>query len=180
MGAINMDEYPNAGSTLPDLEQRLEFWGWNFIADRDTTFNIKYHRMEVYGVNIFQIQGAVPGYTIYCRPMALTRCQAWHKGGDQPGFAALAPPIDKAKITITINDEEVKIKMAQEVKEYFSDDTYSNAYLLFVDHPEQRIYRPYETIRIYIEDTENGDKGEATYHFESKSEDYVWLEGNTD
>jgi hypothetical protein len=173
LGAINEEEYPNAGSKLPDKDQRLEFWGWNFIADRDTTCNIKYHRMEVYGVNVFQIQGAARGYTIYCRPMALTRCQVWHKGGDKPGFAALAPPIDKAKIIVTINDEKVKIKMAQEIKEYFSEDTYSNAYLLFVDYPEKTMTRPYQNIRIYIEDTENGDKGEATYHLEKN--EYILL-----
>ena len=49
MGALNMDEYIIANSTLPEKDQRLEFWGWDFIADRDTTLNIQYHRMEAYG-----------------------------------------------------------------------------------------------------------------------------------
>ena len=39
MGALNMDEYIIANSTLPEKDQRLEFWGWDFIADRDTTLN---------------------------------------------------------------------------------------------------------------------------------------------
>lgn len=33
---------------LPESEHRLEFWAWDFIADRDTTLDIRYHRMEAY------------------------------------------------------------------------------------------------------------------------------------
>ena len=51
MGAINMSTYPHTVKPgLAEKDQRLEFWAWNFIADRDTTLNIRYHRMEVYGL----------------------------------------------------------------------------------------------------------------------------------
>ena len=54
MGAINMSTYPHTVKPgLAEKDQRLEFWAWNFIADRDTTLNIRYHRMEVYGLRIF-------------------------------------------------------------------------------------------------------------------------------
>lgn len=178
-GAINMDEYPNAGSTLPEADQRLEYWAWNFLADRDTTIDIRYHRMEVYGVNAFQIQGAASGYTVYFRPMSLTRCQAWEQAGEPVGFAALAPTIDKAAIEVSINGAPVKIKMAQEVKEYFSDDTWSNAYLLTVDRPAKE--QTVQHFQIVVEDLENGDKGEATYMLEEKTgRDFVWPEEEID
>lgn len=49
MGAINMSTYPHTVKPgLAEKDQRLEFWAWNFIADRDTTLNIRYHRMEVW------------------------------------------------------------------------------------------------------------------------------------
>ena len=68
MGALNMDEYIIANSTLPEKDQRLEFWGWDFIADRDTTLNIQYHRMEAYGLRAFESRvqhlliGVCPSY----------------------------------------------------------------------------------------------------------------------
>lgn len=178
-GGINMAEYPNAGSTLPDAAQRLENWHWNYIAHRDTTFDFRYHRLEVYGLNAFQVQGATPGYTVYFRPMSLTRSQAWTRAGMPAGDNGLAPSIDSARIEVTIDGEPVKIRMAQQVKEYFDDANWSGAYLLFVDRPKAD--SPVKTFRIVMEDTGNGDKGEATYTLEEKSAaDYIWPEGEID
>lgn len=87
-GGIDMAAYPVAGSVLPEAEQWLEFWAWNFRADRDTTFDFRYHRLEVYGVHAFQIQGATPGYTLYFRPMSLTRFQQWTRRGKPAGTTA--------------------------------------------------------------------------------------------
>ena len=61
-----MSTYPHTEKTRTSgKDQRLEFWAWNFIADRDTTLNIRYHRMEVYGLRIFHIPGGMPTYQIY-------------------------------------------------------------------------------------------------------------------
>lgn len=55
IGAINMDTYPHTMKVGTNNENlRLEFWGWNFIADRDTTLNIQYNRMEAYGMHVFK------------------------------------------------------------------------------------------------------------------------------
>lgn len=185
-GGINMAEYPNAGSMLSEADQRLEYWAWNFIADRDTVFDFRYHRLEVYGVNAFQIQGATPGYTIYFRPMSLTRSQqterkfpGWEKDADFRGNVALAPPIDSTRIEVTINGEPVAIKMAQEVKEYFGEGVWSNAYMLFVDPPKAK--SNIRNFKIVMEDLGNGDKGEATYTLEEKTGgDYIWPEDEID
>ncbi len=40
----------------PRLNTVLEFWAWDFIADRDTTLDIRYHRMEAYGLRAFCIR----------------------------------------------------------------------------------------------------------------------------
>ena len=47
--------YNALNTELPESEHRLEFWAWNFIADRDTILNIRYHRMEAYGIHSFYI-----------------------------------------------------------------------------------------------------------------------------
>ena len=66
MGALNMSGYIVTGSRLPEKDLRLEFWAWNFIADRDTTFDMRYHRMEAYGINVFRVQGAHPAILFTC------------------------------------------------------------------------------------------------------------------
>lgn len=178
-GGLNMAEYVIAGSTLPEADQRLEFWAWNFIADRDTTFDMRYHRLEVYGVNAFQIQGAAAGYTVYFRPMSLTRFQRWVHDGKPVGDNGLAPLVDSARIEVSIDGEPVNIRMAQQVKEYFDDANWSGAYLLFVDRPKKN--DPVKTFRIVMEDLGNGDKGEAVYTLEEKTgDDYIWPEGEID
>lgn len=164
MGALNMSEYIHAGSILPEEEQRLEFWAWNFIADRDTMYNISYHRMEAYGINVFRIQGAPPAYTIFVRPMSLTRAQAWMK--NKTPESILAPSPENAKVIVTVNGEEVPINMIQEVKEYFTETDYGNAYLLSVGMPRKKNDLNYDVFKIYIEDKENGDKGEGLYFLE--------------
>lgn len=176
-GGIDMAEYPNAGSVLPAAEQRLEYWHWNFLAERDTVSDFRYHRLEVYGVNAFQIQGAAPGYTLYFRPMSLTRSQRWERAGRPAGNAALAPPIDSARIEVTIDGERVAVRMAQQVKEYFGEGSWSGAYLLFVDRPKEN--SAVKNFRIVMEDLGNGDKGEAIYTLEEQT-DYVWPEGEID
>ncbi len=166
MGALNMSKYIVTGSTLPEDELRLEFWSWNFIADRDTSFNMQYHRLEVYGVNVFRIQGATPGYTIYCRPMSLSRVLKDRE--NPPKQMRMAPDPDNLKVKVTINGDEVPLRMKQEVLEYFDTDESSNAYLLFVDLPKKKNTLPYDIFRIQMEDLENGDKGEAVYFLEKQ------------
>lgn len=184
VGAIDMATYPhtmNPDTSADDL--RLEFWGWDFIADRDTTLNIRYHRMEAYGLHAFHIPGGMPTYQIYVRPMSLTRFlaskgtgNAQHKedlsGVHQDATTAeakcdnLAPPIDKAAIRVFIDGEEVAILMRQQIKEYYEADEYGIAYYLTVDMPKNDTPLPYRVFRVEITDLENGDRGEATYHLD--------------
>lgn len=177
-GGLDMAQYPIAGSTLPEADQRLEYWHWNFLAERDTTFDFRYHRLEIYGVNAFQVQGAAPGYTIYFRPMSLTRWQQWVHAGRPDGDNALAPPIDSARIEVTIDSEPVAVRMAQQVREYFDERNWSGAYLLFVDRPRSK--RPVRTFRIVMEDLGTGDKGEGALTLEELPEKYIRPRGEID
>ncbi len=158
LGALKMSEYPIAGSTLPKDDQRLEFWAWNVIAEENLTINIKYHRLEVYGVNIFRVQGANPGYTIYCRPMSLSR------GFSNPKLRLdqidLCPNPEELDIKVEINGVPVKVIMKQKVKEYVSKGI-CNAYLLYTELPKEQTNKPYDIFRIEMTDLKNGDKGGA-------------------
>lgn len=191
MGAINMSTYPHfAKPGMPEADQRLEFWGWDFIADRDTTLNIRYDRMEAYGLRVFSIPGGMPAYQIYVRPMSLTRMLKWQKESkpesivrntnlngieqkpiSQESKSSLwAPPSEKLKVVVWIDGEEVPLLMKQEIKEYYDASEYGNAYLLTVDapkHPKKGM--PYLTFKVELTDLENGDRGEGMYHMEKES-----------
>lgn len=164
--SLKMSEYP-AGSVLPKDEQKLEFWAWNVIAEKDINLNIKYDRLEIYGVNIFRIQGATPGYSIYCRPMSLTR--AFSEPDKQLHFIDLCPPSDELDVKVEINGAPVNVNMKQKVAEYVADGI-CYGYLLHVDLPAEETRESYDIFRIEMTDLKNGDKGEAVSF--RRKEDY--------
>lgn len=183
-----MDVYLHtAKAGVSDADQRLEFWAWDFIADRDTTLDIRFHRMEVYGLRVFRVPGGMPTYQIYVRPMSLTRLQQIMKqdfdtrnGEDlskiQLGTAQkdakgsiMAPHADQLKATVWIDGEEVPVLMKQEIKEYFGANEYGNAYLLTVDRPKGTTDLPYHVFKVELEDMEYGERGEGLYYMEKDS-----------
>lgn len=157
--AVRMHEYPRY-SELEPHQQRLEFWAWNFIANADTTFNMQYHRLEVYGLNVFRIQGATPGYTIYCRPMSLTRVLE--------GMEDVAPEAGELEVVVRINGQPVEVNMKQKVEEFVAQGKLFG-YLLHVDLPEQQAERPFDVFSVFMKDTTTGDQGEAVF-FREKEE----------
>lgn len=188
MAACPMDVYPHtAKADVPDADQRLEFWAWDFIADRDTTLDIRFHRMEVYGLRAFHIPGGMPTYQIFVRPMSLTRFQQIMKQGynakhgeDLSGIQQetsrkdaqgvfTAPHTDRLRVTVWIDGEEVPVLMKQEIKEYYGADEYGNAYLLTVDRPKHTTDLPYHVFKVELEDMEYGERGEGLYYMEKDS-----------
>ena len=158
LASLKMSEYPVTGSSLPKDEQRLEFWAWNIIAEDDIIFNIKYHRLEIYGVNIFRIQGATPGFTIYCRPMSLTR--GFSEPEKKLDFIDICPPPEELDVKVKINGYPVKVNMKEKVKEYVSNGI-CYGYLLHIDLPTEQTNKNYDIFHIEMTDLKNGDKGEA-------------------
>lgn len=177
VAAIHMPSYASVAmqeGKLDEEDYRLEFWAWDFVADRDTTLDIRYHRMEAYGLRAFRIPGATPAYQIYVRPISLKRTLAWMKldAKERGKECQWAPHPEHLSIKIWIDGEEVPVLMKQEIKEYLKTDEYCNAYLLTVDIPKQsREDLPYLTFKVELTDMENGDRGEGLYCMDK--EDYV-------
>lgn len=149
LAAVRMEDY---GKT------RLEFWAYEIPAYKDLNINIRYHRLEVYGVNIFQIQGAYPGYSIYFRPMSLTRYATADKESE---ILDIAPPADQVDIEVMINGESAKINSIQKVEEYTGKQK-MYAYLIHTDLGKQTD-DAYDEFQIIVGDKGNGDQGEAVY-----------------
>jgi len=165
LASMKLAEYPLANSILPKEKQRLEFWCWNLIAEENLTINIRYHRMEVYGLNVFRIQGATPGYTIYCRPMSLTR--GFSEPDKNPSQIDLCPNPDELLVSVKINGNPVNVNMKEKVREYVSEGI-CFAYLFHVDLPEQQGEKLYDILQIEMLDTKTKDKGEALYFIEKE------------
>ncbi len=136
----------------------LEYWAWNVNIDDDMNLPIRYDKLEIYGVNVFKVQGAYPGYTIYLRPMALSR---YIEGAKKGVKADMAPAKDELEIKIIINDEEVKINSMQSVKEYVGGD-FLTAYLIHTDLEKNTSKKP-TVFHIIAKDKKYGDMGEAHY-----------------
>ena len=172
VAAIYMPSYASIAmqeGKLKEEDYRLEFWAWDFVADRDTILDIRYHRMEVYGLRAFRIPGAALCYQIYVRPMSLSRTLEWMKQGAQSEECLMAPSSEFLGVKVWIDGEEVSVLMKQEIKEHLSEGVYANAYLLTVDipeHPKEDL--PYRTFKVELTDLENGDKGEGYYYMDKE------------
>jgi len=138
----------------------LEFWAWNVPANENMTINMRYERLEVYGLNVFRIQGAHRGYSIYCRPMSLTRYLAWEK--NPTPLMNFAPNLDKMRVEVIINGSPAKVNMVEKVKEYAGKHQ-AEAVMIYTDLGAITS-KPYDEIKVIITDLENGDKGEAIYY----------------
>jgi hypothetical protein len=134
----------------------LEFWAWNIPAFENTTLNIHYDKLEIYGVNVFKIQYAYPGYTIYFRPMSLTRFK--NKMSD------ISPSIENLDLTVEINGKNVKINSIEKVSEFCNNKMQLNGFLIQTDLPDSINNKDYDIIRILGKDKETGDIGEAIYY----------------
>lgn len=177
--AVDMRQYVHS-SSLPRDEQRLEYWGWNFVLRGDTTLDMRYHRLEVYGVNASRVPGGVAGYNVYFRPMSLTRYYELLDAGKLDGHYSLAPDVEHAKIEVTIDSRPAIVRTCQAVTEYGDEKASTVRYLLFVEQPEG-MERGDKLFHIVMTDIENGDKGEATYFLEELADaDFIWPEGEID
>jgi hypothetical protein len=140
-------------------KSHLEFWAWNVPAHENMTINMRYERLEVYGLNVFKIQGAHRGYSIFCRPMSLTRYLQWEK--NPSSLMNIAPDPDKMRVEVTINGSPARVNMVEKVKEYAGKQV-AEAYMIYTDLGAVT-NKPYDEIKVTITDLENGDKGEAIY-----------------
>lgn len=132
----------------------LEFWAWNVQAFNNITLNIHYDKLEIYGVNVFRIQGAYPGYTMYFRPMSLTRFL--NKMTD------ISPSIENLDLLVEINGKNVKVNSMQKVSE-FNNTQKIYGFLIQTDLTDS-INKDFDIIKIVGKDKENGDIGEAIYY----------------
>lgn len=140
-------------------KSRLEFWAWNVPVVSDLTIDIRYHRLEIYGVNVFKVQGGRPGLFAYFRPMSLTRVPT----NDPSKALEVAPLPADLDVAIEVNGVAAKIDTVERVQEYIGKGSVMFAYLVHFTPVSPSVGA--DVIRIIGHDKANGDRGEAMFFY---------------
>ena len=172
LSAIRGKDYPRSNA-VPEEDMRLEFWAWNVIADRDLTINLRYHRLELYGFQVFEIMGGAPYLMAYVRPMSLGKVISYGKDvyldkskGEKTDISVQPDSID---FKIYADDKPLTIHSVQPLVEYEGESNQPiRAFFLQFDRPKT-FTGDYCIFR--IEATHNAlgiEKGESLYFYEFK------------
>lgn len=95
-------------------EKYLEFWGHNIDLKENHNFNITIGTNEIYGLNVFEVNGTKFPIFIYFRPMNLFK----YKNGETD----ISPNIEQENINITLDGVEAKIFKLQKVNEFIKEN----------------------------------------------------------
>jgi len=169
--AMRFKEYPRMNA-VPEEDMRLEFWGWNIIADRDLIINPRYHKLETYGTTVFQEFGGCPGLFIYFRPMSITKYISYSKElylnkaeAEKHIDVSVAP--EYLDVKVFADDEPLKINSISPVDVFMGEGNPTmTGYILQVDKPQTKEDKPYIIFRIEAENKEYNEKGESIYFYE--------------
>jgi len=171
--AICPKEYPRANA-VPEEDMRFEFWAWNVIANKDLTINPRYHRLELYGFQVFKVYGGPPYLWAYVRPMSLGKNLSYSKDvyldkQKAEKIADITIQPEDIDFKIFAGDEQLNIHSVQPAVEYMGDDNQQGrGFFLQFDRPKEH-YDKYCLFR--IEATHKafeGEKGESAYFYEIK------------
>ena len=103
----------------------LEYWCQNLPLFEDTTLDVSFDTIELYGLHAFEIKGAGNGLMIYLRPMSLLKFQR----GDED----ISP--DDPVFQITIDGKDCPVILKNQVTE-LADNQKLTAYLIQAELPD--------------------------------------------
>ena len=126
----------------------LEYWCQNIPLDRDRTLDIRFDKLEIYGLHVFSVKGGGNGLMAYFRPMSLPRFQQ--------GEADIAP--EDFDLRVVVDGVERPVLCRNAVKEWAAGRSMS-AYLIQIDVPAANL--PWSKFEIEIRDRD-GHYGAAS------------------
>ena len=107
--------------------------------------------LEIYGLNVFTVEGAYNSLMVYFRPMSLERFQA--------GEADISPDI--RSIQISVDGQIVEILSQNHVEEY-TGDIMLKAFLMQVSNPNED--RSWKELTVFVFDKNNNCGAASIYH----------------
>lgn len=99
--------------------ENLEYWCQNLDLRQDLRLDIRFDKLEIYGLHVFCVRGGMNPLMVYFRPMSLTKFLA--------GEGDIAPDIKT--IEAKLDGRQARILMRNPVKE-LAGDREMTAYLL--------------------------------------------------
>jgi len=160
--------------------ENLEYWAWNIFAYQNLEINPRIDGLEVYAINAWIPQGAMPSVQIYFRPMSLRRARELSRCFGV-GFPAsrdelkslkvidIAPKLTKDDVDATIDNQPVKVFELDKVKEAIGEDQSMYGYVIQTSLPEQQTGLDYSQIRVVLKDPETGERGEGCLFWKKPS-----------
>ncbi len=106
----------------------LEYWCHNVPALDCLDLDIEIDKLEIYGINAFEVKGAAKTLSIWFRPMSLCKFQAQEK--------EIAPDFDIDSITVKINEQQTEVVVVNRVNEYIGMEGCVTSYLIQAKLPE--------------------------------------------
>jgi hypothetical protein len=150
--------------------KKLEYWAWNIPAFRDLEINPRYDRIEVYAMNAWRPQGALPSLQVYFRPMTLQRVV--NQGGVEALKTAklidIAPELTHEDIVATIDGQQVAVLHVNKVLEAAPNGQLIFGYLIQIALPEKQPATDYWRICLMITDPATGEMGEGLLFWEKR------------
>ncbi|MCL2412915.1 MAG: carboxypeptidase-like regulatory domain-containing protein [Bacteroidales bacterium] len=171
--AIRFNEYPRAKQmfgidAVAEDDMRLQFWAWNVIADRDLTINPRYHRLELYGFQVFEVWGAGPHLMAYVRPMSLGKILAYENWENRLEEMDISVELEDIEFKIYAGNEPLTIRSVETFIEYSGEGQAGiRGFVLQFDRPRELTTDNFHVFR--IEGTHHAfgvEKGENLYFFE--------------
>lgn len=115
-------KYPFLTAVKDYTVNYLEYWCQNIPLLENTSLDISFDTLEIYGLHIFSVKGAGNGLMIYFRPMSLVKFQE--------GNENIAP--DDISIRVEVDGKETAIIAKNTVVEVAADREMT-AYLIQVE-----------------------------------------------
>lgn len=125
-------EYPFFLAVKDYKENFLEYWCNDIHLQGKLELCCQIDKLEIYGINLFEVKGAAPALTIYFRPMSLEK--ALMNAED------IAPDITEQSLSCLVNGERCDLLMMNQVKEYTQDGPMT-AYLIQISKPRNMAAR---------------------------------------
>ena len=139
---IPKGQYPFLTAVKDYGANYLEYWCQNISLQADMSLNVSFDKLEIYGLHVFSVKGAVNSLMVYFRPMSLPKFQQ--------GMQDIAP--DDIVIKATIDNQEMRVINTNMVKE-FAGGRELTAYLIQVETNESNI--PWHKFDLKITDADN-------------------------
>ena len=106
----------------------LEYWCQNITLQNDMSLDVSFDKLEIYGLHVFEVEGAGNSLMAYFRPMSLPKFRQ--------GVQDIAP--EDITIKVVIDNREMPVITINSVKE-FAGDREMSAFLIQVETAESNM-----------------------------------------